>query len=76
MASGEDSRTKVVLVRKLGKQGLGSTPDPIPIPKSGILLEHLTRASISRAVFSISLETIMMRIMRILLAKGAKQMYN
>ena len=27
LASGKDSRTKVVLARKLGKQGLGSTPE-------------------------------------------------
>ena len=27
MASGKDSRTKVVLARKIGKQGLGGTPD-------------------------------------------------
>ena len=27
LASGKDSRTKVVLARKLEKQGLGSTPD-------------------------------------------------
>ena len=26
LASGKDSRTKVVLARKLGKQGLGSSP--------------------------------------------------
>ena len=29
LASGKDSRTKVVLARKLGKQGLGSTPATI-----------------------------------------------
>ena len=29
LASGKDSRTKVVLARKLEKQGLGSTPDYI-----------------------------------------------
>ena len=28
LASGKDSRTKVVLARKIEKQGLGSTPDP------------------------------------------------
>ena len=27
MASGKDSRTKVVLARKIEKQGLGSTPE-------------------------------------------------
>ena len=27
LASGKDSRTKVVLARKIEKQGLGSTPD-------------------------------------------------
>ena len=27
LASGKDSRTKVVLARKLEKQGLGSTPE-------------------------------------------------
>ena len=29
MASGKDSRTKVVLARKLEKQGLGTTPELI-----------------------------------------------
>ena len=31
LASGKDSRTKVVLARKIGKQGLGGTPDCIPL---------------------------------------------
>ena len=31
VASGKDSRTKVVLARKLEKQGLGSTPEPLPL---------------------------------------------
>ena len=30
LASGKDSRTKVVLARKLEKQGLGSTPERRP----------------------------------------------
>ena len=30
LTSDKDSRTKVVLARKLGKQGLGSTPGPKP----------------------------------------------
>ena len=32
LASGKDSRTKVVLARKLEKQGLGSTPGQISLP--------------------------------------------
>ena len=31
MASGKDSRTKVVLARKIGKQGLGGTPEFSPV---------------------------------------------
>ena len=37
MASGKETRTKVVLARILGKQGHGSTP--VPPPSSGLLRE-------------------------------------
>ena len=37
LASGKDSRTKVVLARKLEKQGLGSTPELSPEK----LVDHL-----------------------------------
>jgi len=47
LASGKDSRTKVVLARKLEKQGLGSTPElgeqesrPVTISQHKVI--HLT----------------------------------
>ena len=39
LASGKDSRTKVVLARKLEKQGLGSTPGFKVDIKEGLFLE-------------------------------------
>ena len=50
LTSGKDSRTKVVLARKLGKQGLGSTPGLVDGPLAALkfmLAKGLEAASIS-----------------------------
>ena len=43
LASDKDSRTKVVLARKLEKQGLGSTPEVVSL--EGMMLINLSRCS-------------------------------